>query len=103
MAVDVKRLKFPMHIGEVFRIEVADGSQFSEKWAKQPLYRIINRKSGVIEGEAFSLARAMLQCRASELSIDRLQQEHLYDEELISMESMFSEMDVDNGDPEIKH
>lgn len=100
MAVELSKLIFPMTMGDVFEIRVAKGSVFAEKWADQLIYQIVNVHSNVVEGEAFSLARAMLQARASEMSVERLQADNLYDQEVIAMENMFDDMDS-NNDPEL--
>lgn len=88
-------IKFPVEIGP-YEISVENSSIFAEKYNDHLLYRITNKLSGVVEGEAFSLPRAMLQARASTLSIERLLSDNLHDAEIMSMETMFDELEEDS-------
>lgn len=86
-------LKFPMPVGDVFVIEVVEGSVFTKEYKDTKMYQIKNIFSDVVEGESISLARAILQCQASEKSLARLQGGILGDHEMLAMETMFDEMD----------
>ncbi len=100
--VNVELLEFPIDMGDIYTIKVSDGSHFSKDHAHMPIYQIYNKISQVTEGESFSLSRTMLQCRVSTLSIARLQEAEMADDELVDMDQLFTEMELGgegNGRP----
>ena len=91
----------PMVIGH-YIIDVAPGSLFVKRYKNTPIYKVVNQESGLIEGESFSLPRAMLQAKASTMSIDQLSSGNVLSEQhLISLETALDAMegvdDEDNG------
>ena len=77
-----------LYASDNYKITVADGSRFNPEYKDCACYRITNLNTDVVEGESFSLPRAILQAKVCDMILLRIQQDDLDEYQLAEAEHM---------------